>query len=73
MSRSRKIDMYKDSEGKGNWIKGSHLKTGALHRELQVPLGKKIPAGKLSKALHSKSPLSRKRANLAKTLESFHH
>jgi len=73
MSRSRKMDMYKESEGGRKWIKGAHMKTGALHRELQVPLDKKIPSGKLHKALHSRSPLERKRANLAKTLESFHH
>ena len=73
MSRSRKIDMYKESEGGRKWIKGIHMKTGALHKELQVPLGKKIPTGKLDKALHSKSPLERKRASLAKTLKSFNH
>lgn len=72
MSRSRKMDMYKESEGGRKWIKGTHMKTGALHRELQVPLNKKIPAGKLHKAFHSGNSLERKRANLAKTLESFH-
>jgi len=73
MSRSRKMDMYKESEGGRKWIKGAIGKPGALHRELRVPLDKKIPAGKLHKALHSRSPLERKRANLAKTLESFNH
>lgn len=73
MSRSRKIDMYKESEGGQKWIKGAIRKPGALHRELHVPMGKKIPQSKLTKAIHSKIPLERKRANLAKTLESFHH
>ena len=67
------MDMYKESEGSRKWIKNAIRKPGALHRELQVPLDKKIPSGKLHKALHSRSPLERKRANLAKTLESFHH
>jgi hypothetical protein len=45
---------------------------GALHKELGVPSGKKIPASTLSKAINSKNPKTRKRANLAKTLSSFH-
>lgn len=44
------------------------MKKGALHRELGVPAGKKIPAKKLAKAEHSSNPTERKRANLAKTL-----
>lgn len=39
---------------------------GALHRALHVPEGEKIPAGKLSKASHSKSGLMRKRVALAR-------
>ena len=73
MSRSRKMDMYKDSETKNRWIQGAVKKKGSLHESLHVPMGKKIPESKLNKALHSKSPLLRKRANLAKTLKSFHH
>ena len=41
---------------------------GVLHRELDVPEGKKIPTSKLKKAEHSKNPTERKRANLAATL-----
>jgi hypothetical protein len=44
---------------------------GALHRNLGVPAGKKIPAKKLAKARKSSNPLIRKEANLAKTLASF--
>ena len=51
-----------------NWIKGAISKPGALHKELGVKKGKKIPEKKLEKALHSKNPLERKRAELAKTL-----
>ena len=45
-----------------------HMKKGALHKELGVPSGKKIPKKKLEKAEHSKNPLERKRAVLAETL-----
>lgn len=55
------------------WIQKAHIKKGALHKELGVPEGKKIPAKKLDKAAHSKNPLERKRANLAKTLKGMHH
>lgn len=51
-----------------NWIKGAIKKPGALHRALGVPEGKKIPAKKMAKAEHSKSPLMKKRVALAKTL-----
>ncbi|MHB1059855.1 MAG: hypothetical protein ACYC0F_18435 [Rhodanobacter sp.] len=52
-----------------NWIQGMKMKKGALHKELGVPEGKKIPAKKLEKAEHSKNPTEAKRARLAKTLE----
>ena len=51
-----------------NWIAGATKNKGALHRELGVPEGKKIPGKKLRAAEHSKNPTERKRANLAKTL-----
>ena len=56
---------------KKNWIAGAIKHPGALHRELGVPEGKKIPAGKLEKAAHSSNPTERKRANLAKTLKGM--
>lgn len=46
------------------------MKKGALHRELGVPEGKKIPAKKLAKAAKA-SGIEGKRARLAKTLKSF--
>jgi hypothetical protein len=52
-----------------NWIKGAIKHPGALHRQLGVPEGKKIPAAKLEAAAHSDNPLLRKRAALAKTLK----
>lgn len=55
------------------WIQKAITKPGALHRELKVPEGKKIPQEKLLKAEHSNNPLLRKRAVLAETLKSFKH
>ncbi len=55
-----------------NWIaKAVGKKPGALHKELGVAPGKKIPAAKMAKAAKSKSPVTRKRVALAKTLKGF--
>lgn len=52
------------------WIAGAIKKPGALHKELGVPKGEKIPAKKLAKA--AKAPGKEgQRARLAKTLKSF--
>lgn len=48
------------------------MEKGALHKELGVQEGKKIPASKLKKAEHSKNPKLRKRAVLAETLKKMH-
>lgn len=56
----------------GNWIAGAVKNKGALHRDLGVPEGKKIPESKLNAAMHSSNPKTAKRARLAKTLKSFH-
>ncbi len=61
------------SRAKKMWIADAVKNKGSLHKELNVPAGEKIPAKKLSKALHSKNALLRRRANLAKTLKGFHH
>ena len=53
------------------WIQGMHMKKGALHKELGVPQGEKIPAKKMKKALHSDNPKMRKQANLARTLSGL--
>ena len=50
------------------WIQKAIKKPGALHKELGVPEGKKIPAKKLKKAEHSKNPTLKKRAILDETL-----
>ena len=54
-----------------NWIAGAIKKPGALHAELGVPKGKKIPTAKIKKAEKSKNPKERKRAVLAETLAKF--
>jgi hypothetical protein len=53
------------------WIQKAIKHPNALHKELHVPEGKKIPMKKLTKAEHSKNPTLRKRATLAKTLRGF--
>ncbi len=58
-------------KGKRNWIAGAIEHPGALHRELGVPEGKKIPASKL--AVHKgDSPKMERQKNLAKTLKGMH-
>jgi len=57
----------------GLWISGAIKHPGALHRQLGVPQGEKIPQAKLEAASHSDNPTLRKRAALAKTLKGFHH
>jgi hypothetical protein len=54
------------------WIAGAIKHPGALHKELGVPQGEKIPAKKLAKAAKSTNPTLAKRAHLAETLKGFH-
>lgn len=54
------------------WIQKAIKHPGALHEELGVPEGKKIPKSKIKKAEHSKNPTLKKRANLAETLGKMH-
>ena len=58
---------------KKNFIAGMHMKKGALHKQLHVPKGERIPEAKLEMAEHSKNPKLRKRAVLAETLKHLHH
>ena len=53
------------------WIKGAIKHPGALHKELGVAKGKKIPAKKLAKAAKAGGKLGQ-RARLAKTLGKMH-
>lgn len=53
------------------WIQKAIKHPGALHKDLGVPEGKKIPEKKLNKAAKSSNPTVAKRANLAKTLRGL--
>lgn len=53
------------------WIQAAHIKKGALHKQLGVPEGKKIPEKKL-KAAEKKGGLEGKRAHLAENLKRLH-
>jgi hypothetical protein len=53
------------------WIQKAIKKPGALHKELGVPQGKKIPEKKLEKATYAKGKLGQ-RARLAETLKKMH-
>ena len=54
-----------------NWIKGAIKHPGALHKEMHVPAGKKIPAKRLAAAAKKGGKLGR-RARLAETLKGLH-
>jgi hypothetical protein len=57
---------------KKKWIADAIGKPGALHRELGVKVGRKIPVATLAAAA-KKGGVEGKRARLAETLKSFHH
>lgn len=57
----------KKAHGGGKWIQKAIKKPGALHKQLGVPEGKKIPEGKLEEAAEKGGKLG-KRARLAQTL-----
>jgi hypothetical protein len=46
---------------------------GKLHRELGIPEGQKIPAGRLQAAEHSSNPEIRRDAIRAHTMEGWNH
>ena len=51
-----------------------HLVKGALHREMHVPEGQKIPLADLAHAAaHSQNALTRKRARLAMAMRHWKH
>ena len=66
MNDSMNYEFHDEGEDVGNhWMQNVHPKKGALHKAMHIPAGKKISTGALEKETHSKSPLMRKRANLA--------
>ncbi len=62
---------HKSKPKKKNWIAGAIKKPGALHAEMGVKMGTKIPAGKLAAAAGKGGKLGQ-RARLAETLEGMH-
>lgn len=59
------------AKGKKKWIQKMHMKKGALHEEMGIPEGRKIPAKKLAAAAKKGGKLGR-RAHLAETLKKMH-
>lgn len=55
---------------KGGWIKDAIKKPGALHEQMGVPAGKKIPAKALAKAAKAPGKLGQ-RARFAQVLKGF--
>ena len=53
------------------WIQGAIKHPGALHRQLGVPQGKRIPQSKLRAAAKKKGKVGQ-RARLAETLSGMH-
>jgi hypothetical protein len=60
----------KYGEHGGHWIGKLHLKRGALHKEMGIPEGKKIPAKRLAAAA-KKGGKEGRRARLAETLKGL--
>lgn len=52
---------------KKKWIQATHLRKGALHRQLGIPAGEKIPVSLLHEVEHEPGKLGQ-RARLALTL-----
>lgn len=57
---------------KGGWIKGAVKEKGALHRDLGVPKGKKIPAAKIDAAAKASGKIGQ-RARFAQTMRGIGH
>jgi len=69
--RCGKSHLGKHKTHKKNWIQNAIKKPGALHRQLGVKQGQKIPTSKLRAAAKRGGTLGR-RARLAETLKGFH-
>ena len=66
-----KVSTINHAKKKAHWIAGAIKHKGALHRQLGVPAGKKIPQSKL-KSAEAKGGLVAKRARFAELLKQFH-
>lgn len=67
------LPLPRKAGGRANFIGHAIKHPGALHEELHVPKGEKIPERKLEKAEHSSNPKERKRAQFAEELKGFRH
>jgi len=65
------IKAKKHRKHKKNWIAGAIKHPGALHRQLGIKQGRKIPAKTLARAASKGGKLGR-RARLAQTLKHLH-
>ena len=61
------------AEKKKKWIQKADLEKGALHKDLGIPEGEKIPLEALRRAAKSKDKTIAKRARLALTMRGFKH
>ena len=64
------VEMYAEGGSTDNWIQGAIKKPGALHEDLGVPQGEKIPASKLAAAAKKSGKIGQ-RARLAQTLKGL--
>lgn len=66
--QAKRLERGYKNGGSANWIADAIKKPGALHKQLGVPEGEKIPAKKLAKAADKPGKLGQ-RARLAETLK----
>jgi len=72
-ARRDDTDFTQYAEGgnvKGKWIQGAIKKPGALHEQMGIPKGQKIPAKQLAAAAKQPGKLGQ-RARLAQTLKGM--
>lgn len=68
--KARRDDTDFTEYAKGGWIKDAVKHPGALHEQMGVPKGEKIPASKLESAAKKPGKLGQ-RARLAQTLKGL--
>ena len=61
---------FKEGGSTDKWIAGAIKKPGALHEQMGIPQGKKIPGKALAKAAKAPGKLGQ-RARFAQTLKGF--
>lgn len=66
-----KVSTINHAKKKAHWIQGALKHKGALHKDLGVPQGKKIPQAKIKAAAHGSGVVA-KRAKFAELLAQLH-